>query len=47
MMVRIVKRLGWGRVLLLAAHLLIGGWAFMKLLEPGNTLDLLRLFSLC
>lgn len=42
-----MKRFGLGSLLLLVAHLLIGGWAFMKLLEPGNTLELLRLFSLC
>lgn len=42
-----MKRFSLGSLLLLAAHLLIGGWAFMKLLEPGNTLELLRLFSLC
>ena len=33
--------------LLLAAQMLIGGWAFMKVLEPGNILDVLRLFSFC
>lgn len=44
---RIMKRFSLGSILLLAAYLLIGGWAFVKLLEPGNTLELLRLFSLC
>jgi hypothetical protein len=34
-------------VLLLIAHLLIGGWAFTKLLEPSHTIDILRLFALC
>ena len=33
--------------LLLTAQVLIGGWAFMKMLEPGNILDVLRMFSFC
>jgi heme A synthase len=34
-------------VLLLLAQVLIGGWAFMKMLEPGMMLDFLQAFTLC
>jgi hypothetical protein len=33
--------------LVLLAHLLIGAWAFAKLLEPHHALDILRLFAMC
>ncbi|MGZ3241699.1 MAG: hypothetical protein ACXWJK_15985 [Burkholderiaceae bacterium] len=33
--------------LLLIAQVLIGGWAFMKMLDPDMMLDLLRAFTLC
>ncbi len=42
-----MKRFHLGAALLLAAGVLIGGWAVSKLLEPGNTLDFLRAFSMC
>lgn len=34
-------------VLVLLGHLLIGAWAFSKMVEPGHTFDLLRLFAMC
>jgi hypothetical protein len=33
--------------LLLLAQVLLGGWAFIKMLEPGMTLEFLQAFSLC
>ncbi len=42
-----MKRSHLGAAVLLAAHLAIGAWAVTKLLEPDNTLQFLRLFSLC
>ena len=33
--------------LLLILQLLIGGWAFMRMLDPASMLDILRLFSFC
>jgi hypothetical protein len=41
------QRFSIAGVLLLLAHLLIGGWAFAKMLEPGHTFDILRLFAMC
>ncbi|MGH8810274.1 MAG: hypothetical protein ACREX0_20530 [Noviherbaspirillum sp.] len=42
-----MKWMKWGTVLLVMAQVLIGGWAFMKMMAPANMLDVLRLFSLC
>lgn len=42
-----MRRIPIGTLLLVLAHVLIGGWAFAKLLEPGTTLEVLRLVSLC
>ncbi|HEV7619692.1 MAG TPA: hypothetical protein VGO51_16475 [Burkholderiaceae bacterium] len=36
-----------GTVLLAVSAVLIGGWAFTKLLEPANMLEMIRLFSMC
>jgi hypothetical protein len=33
--------------LLLFAQILLGGWAFIKMLEPNMMLELLQAFSLC
>jgi hypothetical protein len=33
--------------LLLIAQVLIGGWAFLKMLEPNMLLEVLRSFSFC
>ncbi|MGZ5818187.1 MAG: hypothetical protein ACXWJD_05510 [Burkholderiaceae bacterium] len=33
--------------LLLIAQVLIGGWAFMKMLDPSMMLDILKAFTLC
>jgi len=33
--------------LLLIAQVLIGGWAFMKMLDPNMMLDILRVFTFC
>jgi hypothetical protein len=41
------KRFSIAGVLVLLAHLLIGGWAFAKLLDPHHTFDILRLFAMC
>lgn len=42
-----MRRIHFGKVALVLAHVLIGGWAFVKMLEPGNMLEVLKLFSLC
>lgn len=42
-----MERIHAGKVALVLAHVVIGGWAFIKLLEPANMLQMLRLFSLC
>ena len=34
-------------VLLFAVHVLIGGWAFWKMITPANLLNVIRLFSFC
>jgi heme A synthase len=33
--------------LLLIAQVLIGGWAFMKMLDPDMMLEILRAFTFC
>jgi heme A synthase len=33
--------------LLLIAQVLIGGWAFMKMLDPDMMLEILRTFTFC
>lgn len=42
-----MKQYQLGVVLLIVATVVIGGWAFIKLLEPANTIEMVRLFSLC
>lgn len=42
-----MKRLNPGSVLVWTGLALIAGWAFMKMTEPANMLNLLQLFSLC
>lgn len=37
----------FSNALVLIAHMLIAGWALLKMLEPGTMLDVLLLFSLC
>ncbi len=39
--------MGKAAILLFIAHVAIGGWAFMMLLEPGRSVDIVRLFALC
>jgi heme A synthase len=46
-MERLMVRRYISTALLLIAQVLIGGWAFMKMLEPNMMLDLLRAFTLC
>ncbi len=41
------NQMGKASVLLLIAHVLIGGWAFIALLEPGRSVDIVRLLALC
>jgi hypothetical protein len=41
------KKITTAGMVVFIAHVLIGGWAFTKLLEPGFTIDMLRLFALC
>ncbi len=41
------KPTGKAELLLLVAHVLIGGWAFMQLLEPGQSIEIVRLFVSC
>lgn len=42
-----MKRLNAGIALLWTGLALVAGWAFMKMTEPANVLNLLQLFSLC
>ncbi|HEV2612607.1 MAG TPA: hypothetical protein VGU61_20255 [Noviherbaspirillum sp.] len=41
------KPIGTAELLVLVAHVLIGGWAFLTLLEPGRTIDMMRFFVSC
>lgn len=34
-------------ILLLLAQVLIGGWAFMQMLEPNMMMEVLRAFTFC
>jgi hypothetical protein len=42
-----MKRIYLGIVLLVAAQVLIGGWAFMEVLKPANVMQALQAFSMC
>ena len=42
-----VKQRDIAMPLLLILQLIIGGWAFMRLLDPAGMLDILRLLSFC
>ena len=42
-----MKRARLGIVLLAAAPVVIGGWAFREGLKPANMLQVLQAFSMC
>jgi hypothetical protein len=42
-----MKRIHLGIVLLAAAPVVVGGWAFREVLKPANLLQVLQAFSMC
>jgi len=42
-----MNRVPLGSILLWVALALMAGWAFLKMTEPANMLEFLRLFSFC
>jgi hypothetical protein len=42
-----MRRRTLSTTLLVIAHVLIGVWAFRKMLEPDMMVNLLQMFSLC
>lgn len=41
------KHIGTAELLVLIALVLIAGWAFIQMLEPGRSIDIVQLFVSC